>query len=71
MYSALGMTVSVWLQAALLEALPNAFDNKSAWPDLVVEACGQEIWVHRMLLGLLCKPLAAMLNGASAILSSN
>ncbi len=52
-------------QAALLAALPDAFDNKSAWPDLVVEACGREIWVHRLLLGLLCKPLAAMLNGAS------
>ena len=59
------MSGAVYPQAALLAALPNAFDDKSAWPDLVVEACGQEISVHRVLLGLLCKPLAAMLNGAT------
>ena len=43
--------------------LPEAFDNKAAWPDAVVEVDGREIHVHRLLLGLRCEPLGKMLNG--------
>ena len=61
--------MSVLPQAGLITLLPEAFDNKAAWPDAVVEVDGREIHVHRMLLGLRCEPLAKMLNGESSWLA--